>query len=82
MALLDESDLNITSDAVEMIVNRTFDQADAKGDGRIDQEEWNEFAQNNPYVLRNMTLPYLKDITMVFPSFVIHSEISESDMAV
>lgn len=82
MALLDESDLNITSDAVEMIVNRTFDQADAKGDGRIDQEEWNEFAQNHPYVLRNMTLPYLKDITMVFPSFVIHSEISESDMAV
>ncbi|XP_066160519.1 calcineurin B-like protein 5 isoform X3 [Oryza sativa Japonica Group] len=76
LALLDESDLNITSDAVEMIVDR----ADTKGDERIDQEEWNEFVKNNPYVLRNMTLPYLKDLTMVFPSFVIHSEVSEADM--
>uniref|UniRef100_A0A0E0JKS1 Calcineurin B-like protein n=1 Tax=Oryza punctata TaxID=4537 RepID=A0A0E0JKS1_ORYPU len=80
LALLDESDLDITSDAVEMIVDRTFDQADTKADERIDQEEWNEFVKNNPYVLRNMTLPYLKDITMVFPSFVIHSEVSEADM--
>ncbi|CAO2179336.1 unnamed protein product [Urochloa humidicola] len=61
--------------------NETFDQADTKGDGRIDQEEWTAFAKDNPYVLRNMTLPYLKDITMVFPSFVVHSEISEADMA-
>ncbi|KAF2951018.1 hypothetical protein DAI22_01g231100 [Oryza sativa Japonica Group] len=76
LALLDESDLNITSDAVEMIVDR----ADTKGDERIDQEEWNEFVKNNPYVLRNMTLPYLKDLTMIFPSFVIHSEVSEADM--
>ncbi|CAL4975426.1 unnamed protein product [Urochloa decumbens] len=81
LALLDESDLDITNDAVEIIVDRTFDQADTKGDGRIDQEEWTEFAKDNPYVLRNMTLPYLKDVTMVFPSFVIHSEISEADMA-
>nr|CAB3473475.1 unnamed protein product [Digitaria exilis] len=82
LALVDESDLDITGDAVEVIVNRTFDQADTKGDGRIDEEEWTKFAKDNPYVLRNMTLPYLKDITMVFPSFVIHSEISEADMAV
>ncbi|PAN29880.1 hypothetical protein PAHAL_5G256400 [Panicum hallii] len=81
LALLDESDLDITTDAVEMIVDRTFDQADTKGDGRIDQEEWTAFAKDNPYALRNMTLPYLKDITMVFPSFVVHSEISEADMA-
>ncbi|GJM93998.1 hypothetical protein PR202_ga10607 [Eleusine coracana subsp. coracana] len=60
LALLEESDLNITTDAVELIVDRTFDQADTKGDGKIDQEEWTEFARNNPYVLRNMSLPYLK----------------------
>ncbi|KAJ1284165.1 hypothetical protein BS78_03G184100 [Paspalum vaginatum] len=81
LALLDESNLDITSDAVEMIVDRTFDQADTKGDGRIDREEWTEFTKDNPDVLKNMTLPYLKDVTMVFPSFVIHSEVSESDMA-
>jgi len=34
LALLDESDLDITTDAVEMIVDRTFDQADTKGAGR------------------------------------------------
>ncbi|AQK95273.1 Calcineurin B-like protein 4 [Zea mays] len=82
LALLDESDLDIASDAIEMIIDRTFDQADTKGDGKIDQEEWTEYAKDNPYVLRNMTLPYLKDITMVFPSFVMHSEINEIDMAV
>nr|QOL71363.1 Calcineurin B-like protein 5 [Cynodon dactylon x Cynodon transvaalensis] len=81
LALLEESDLNITADAVELIVHRTFDQADTKGDGKIDQEEWTEYARNNPYVLRNMSLPYLKDITMVFPSFVMHSEVNEADMA-
>ncbi|KAK1665446.1 hypothetical protein QYE76_053605 [Lolium multiflorum] len=82
LALLDESNLDITSDAVEMIVDTTFDQADANGDGRIDQEEWNVFTKDNPYVLRNMSLPYLKDITMIFPSFVIHSEVSGADMFV
>lgn len=82
LALLDESNLDITSDAVEMIVDTTFDQADANGDGRIDQEEWNVFTKDNPYVLRNMSLPYLKDITMIFPSFVIHSEVSEADLFV
>ncbi|XP_051224798.1 calcineurin B-like protein 5 isoform X3 [Lolium perenne] len=82
LALLDESNLDITSDAVEMIVDTTFDQADVNRDGRIDQEEWNVFTKDNPYVLRNMSLPYLKDITMIFPSFVIHSEVSEADMFV
>jgi serine/threonine-protein phosphatase 2B regulatory subunit len=74
LALLDESDLHLSECAVEAIVDNTFSQADSNGDGRIDPEEWEEFVKANPASLRNMSLPYLQDITMAFPSFVMHSE--------
>uniref|UniRef100_A0A0E0C787 Calcineurin B-like protein n=1 Tax=Oryza meridionalis TaxID=40149 RepID=A0A0E0C787_9ORYZ len=74
LALLDESDLHLSECAVEAIVDNTFSQADSNGDGRIDPEEWEQFVKANPASLRNMSLPYLQDITMAFPSFVMHSE--------
>nr|XP_010924507.1 calcineurin B-like protein 7 isoform X2 [Elaeis guineensis] len=80
MALLNESDLRLSDEVVEQIVDKTFGQADSKGDGRIDLDEWKEFVKKNPSLLRNMTLPYLKDITMAFPSFVMKSEVSDEDM--
>ncbi|XP_039837387.1 calcineurin B-like protein 4 isoform X2 [Panicum virgatum] len=52
----------------------TFSQADSNGDGKIDPEEWKEFVKKNPAALRNMSLPYLQDITMAFPSFITRSE--------
>jgi serine/threonine-protein phosphatase 2B regulatory subunit len=39
---------------------QTFQQADSNGDGQIDRDEWKEFASQNPALLKNMTLPYLK----------------------
>lgn len=89
MAILHESDLVLSEDVVETIVDKvlvfltfcfssnrersnerflmifysfqqTFREADAKGDGKIDQEEWKEFVSKNPSLIRNMTLPYLK----------------------
>ncbi|XP_047044757.1 calcineurin B-like protein 4 [Lolium rigidum] len=77
LALLGESDLSLSDTAVKEIVDNTFNQADSNGDGRIDPQEWEEFVKKNPASLRNMSLPYLQDITTAFPSFVMHSEVED-----
>uniref|UniRef100_A0A1D1YBN8 Calcineurin B-like protein n=1 Tax=Anthurium amnicola TaxID=1678845 RepID=A0A1D1YBN8_9ARAE len=82
LALLSESDLVLSDDVVQVIVDKTFSEADTKCDGRIDLDEWKEFAAKNPALLRNMTLPYLKDLSLAFPSFVINSEVDDTDATV
>ncbi|KAI9174303.1 hypothetical protein LWI28_015224 [Acer negundo] len=77
LALLSESDIALSSDVVESIVDKTMAEADLNGDGKIDFEEWKEFAAKNPSVLKNMTLPYLKEITLQFPSFVLNSSVCD-----
>ncbi|CAN0889675.1 Calcineurin B-like protein 4 [Linum grandiflorum] len=80
VALLTESDLVLSEDIVEQIVDKTFDDADSKADGKIDQEEWEDYVEKNPSLLKNMTLPYLMDITLSFPSFVMRTEADESEL--
>jgi EF hand len=45
---------------------QTFKQADLKGDGKIDKEEWIVFAKRSPYLLRNMTLSHLKYVIPIY----------------
>ncbi|KAF7828126.1 calcineurin B-like protein 7 isoform X1 [Senna tora] len=78
LAILTESDVTVSDDVVESMVNKTLMDADSKGDGKIDEEEWKEFVEKYPFLLRMMTLPYLKDITLAFPSFVLHTQVEDN----
>ncbi|XP_059453880.1 calcineurin B-like protein 10 [Corylus avellana] len=73
IAILMESDMTLPDDLLDAIIDKTFADADCDKDGRISREEWKDFVIRNPNLLKNMTLPYLKGVTPVFPSFVLNT---------
>ncbi|EYU23324.1 hypothetical protein ABFS82_01G059900 [Erythranthe guttata] len=80
LATLSESELSLSDDDVEAIVDKTLQEADSNGDGKIDPQEWKQMVRKYPSLIKNMTLPYLREITLAFPSFVMETEVPDSDL--
>jgi serine/threonine-protein phosphatase 2B regulatory subunit len=72
-----ESQVELTDELVEVILDRTFEEADTDKDNRISRVEWKAFVLRHPSAIKKMTLLHLKDTTAAFPSFVFNTQVED-----
>ncbi|XP_028756269.1 calcineurin B-like protein 10 [Neltuma alba] len=77
MAIMSECGTQLEDNFLEAILDKTFQDADADKDGKINKEEWKEYVVRHPTLLNYMTLPGLNEITTVFTSFIFNTEVED-----
>lgn len=75
----DNPKLNLPESALDRIIDKTFEEVDLYGDGKIHFDEWKALVLRNPAVINNMTLPVLRDVAARYSGFILNTSASSSD---
>ncbi|KAL5076516.1 hypothetical protein RYX36_015500 [Vicia faba] len=71
-----------TDEELDYILDKAFLEADTNRDRNIDIDEWRVYVNRNPGAIRIMTVPYLREVTTIFPDFLFHSNVKDDQLVV